>query len=1463
VVSAAAVVAVPAVVTVGAAPAAAADTTILSSTFDDGTISPWTANGGAQLSVVPSPDGTGKSLQVSNITHDYDGAALNLMGLLTPGVQYTVSFQARLADASQPAGSVHFTVDDGNYSWIASPTALSATAWTTITGTYTLSASATKANMYLNSGTAPFPVVLMDNVTITGPAGGAGGGGTCTPTSPTTLVSANFDDQTLDGLQQDGGATYSYDPTTSTALRVSGRNGDYVGVQTAALSTLKPGDTITATAKIRLAGTTTATTSARLVAKPAYNWIGNASGISSTGWTTIGGTFTVPSGTDTSQLQIYVGTDNLSDGTSTYDYYLDDLTITSGTTTLVSATFEDQTLDGLQQDGGPTFTYEAVPSGGYALHVGGRNGDYVGVQTAALSTLKPGDTVTATARIRLAGTTTATTSARLVAKPAYNWIGNQSGVSSTAWTTIGGSYTVPSGTDTTQLQIYVGTDNLTDGTSTYDYLLDDVTITLPGNDCGGTGGTGGTGSTCTYPTTDTVISSTFEDGTADGWAPRADGKGSATVSVVDGGQNSAKALAVTNRLDQGTGAGHDVTCLLQPGQTYQMTGWVRFGTGQPTDDVWLSLANTVAGSTSYTTLGQFTGVSNTGGWTQVTQKFTAPATSDSALLYFETKYYSGGAIGNTSDLYLDNLTLTKVTVNVQDITPIKDTLPFPVGVAASDPELTGAPGQLLAKHFDQVTPENTMKPEGWYDASHNFVTTNADADTLMTFAQQNGLRVYGHTLVWYQQTPDWFFQDAQGNFLTNSPADQAIMKQRLDAHIDGVAKYLSDKFGKFGSATNPLVSFDVVNEVVSDNAGDPQGLRQSHWYQILGDSYITEAFNRAEQDFNHTYADPSATRPVALFLNDYNTEQSGKRARVLDLVNNLIAAGVPIDGVGHQFHVTMSTPLSSLKDAIDGFNGIQTATGHQLYQAVTELDVPTGTPVTQANLIDQGYYYQGIFDMLRAEYAAGAKIFSATVWGLTDGQSWRSSSGAPLVFDDSLQAKPAYYGITDQALPAKQLTAVVFAQGSSDVDVATANATANVEWSQLPLHQVGNNAGFQLRWSADHLTAFVSVTDATNDSTDAVSFAWGDGTSKATVNRNGTSTGGVSAQVASTSTGWKAVVDLPIALTASATPKLDVAVTDGTATSDWNTPGSLGTLQLVEPLSYTEIPEATTAPAIDGTKDPVWSQASTVVTTKQISGAANGAKATVYQLWKDHYLYVLADVTDPTIDVSSPNAYEQDSVEIFTDPGNAKNGSYRPDDAQMRINANNVVSFGTGDEAAQTARLTSATSRTATGYIVEARIDLLDYAGVGTFQGVDYEVNDGTNGARTANFGWAEQTGTAYQTTSRWGVGRLVIAPPAITTQPADQTVKASGSVTFTAGAVSVEPLTVRWQSRQGVNGWQDVPGATSSALVVTVNGYALNTTQYRAVFTDADGRTATTQAATLTVTAANGNTPPGQAKKF
>ncbi len=340
--------------------------------------------------------------------------------------------------------------------------------------------------------------------------------------------------------------------------------------------------------------------------------------------------------------------------------------------------------------------------------------------------------------------------------------------------------------------------------------------------------------------------------------------------------------------------------------------------------------------------------------------------------------------------------------DVEDLTPLKDTVPFPIGVAIDARETTGDAAKLLLRHFNQFTPENHMKPEAWYDSTHAFAP-NPQIASLMDFAQANNLRVYGHVLVWHRQVPSWFFLRDDGvTPLTSDPADQEILRQRLHDHIFSVARYLSDGWGPFGGG-NPVVAFDVVNEVISDNPSDPDGMRQSEWYRILGEQYIDLAFEYADEAFNHQYAAPGADKPVTLFINDYNTEVPSKRANYLALIDRLLARGVPIGGIGHQFHVNLGVPVEDLAAALDD------ASGRGLVQAVTEFDAPTGG-TSAADFIRQGYYYRDAFRVFRAH---AKELFSVTVWGLDDARSWRASEGGPLIFDGNLRAKPAYYGIVD------------------------------------------------------------------------------------------------------------------------------------------------------------------------------------------------------------------------------------------------------------------------------------------------------------------------------------------------------------------------------------------------------------------------------------------------------------------
>ncbi|HEX5996969.1 MAG TPA: endo-1,4-beta-xylanase [Jiangellales bacterium] len=1153
---------------------------------------------------------------------------------------------------------------------------------------------------------------------------------------PVVVLANDFEGGSFTPWQPRGGTTLAITNEaghdSANSLSVTGRTANWNGVQTDAIALFDQGVTYTISAWVKLpAGTAGPVGINFAVNQPGdptneFPWVGGRINTTADTWVQIGGTYALPPGQATATLYI-----EASDATTSF--LVDDVLITAPPSApeveiLAENDFEDGSVAPWQGRGAASIaiTNAEGRDSANSLAVTGRTATWNGVQTDAIALgFEQGVTYTISAWVKLPAGSTETVGINFgVNQPGdptneFPWVGGRINTTADAWVQIGGTYTLPTGQATATLYIEAST--------TSDFLVDDILVTGPGS--------GG-------PEPGVVLTTDFEDG-LDGWVARESGAAAHMVAVsTEQAHGGAQSAEVSGRDNQGDGIGVDIAPITEPGVSYTLTAWARFAPDQETDELWLSLASTTGSSTAFATLARFTNVTNDG-WNQVTASFNVPE-ADVSLLYFETRWQDNQTL-NTSDFYVDDIVLEiPPPPVVQPLTPLQDTVDFPLGAAIDSRETTGSPSELLLRHYGQITPENHMKPDAWYDADRNF-RPHSEAIAIMDFAEANDLRVYGHVLVWHSQVPPWFFQDAAGNPLTNSPEHQEQLRTTLQNHIDNVANWLATEYGQFGGG-NPIVAFDVVNEVVSDASTDPGGLRQSDWYRILGEDFIDLAFQYAEQAFNVRNAAPGATNPVTLFINDYNTEQSGKQDRYRALIERLLARNVPVDGVGHQFHLSINTPISSLAAALNRFADLD------LVQAVTELDVTVGTPVSPAAIIEQGYYYRDAFEVFRSHDATNDDLLAVTIWGLSDNRSWRSTQ-APLPFDGGLQAKPAYYGIADpDELPALLRTANVF---GGDVPLTGAPFDA-VEWRQLPAHQLSNEAGsFGLRWVDDHLAVLATVA---SDTADTLEFEYAG--SVVTFAKNNPGTAGV---VNDDGPGWQAVVHLPHSgIAAGDTGTFDIrALGGGQVIGAWNSPGALGALSYLEPLSYLEVVEAGAAPSIDGAIDDLWSDATVVRTEKLVEGSTN-AQADVRTLWLGDTLYVLFEVDDPVIDLTSGDPWQQDSVELFIDAGNAKNGPYRAQDAQMRINVDNVRSFGTGDAAAQAARLTSATSRTDTGYIVELAVTMMGTNAPGAFHGLDFQVNDGSpregqaTGARTAVHTWAEPTGTGFQTTARWGVGQLV-----------------------------------------------------------------------------------------------------------
>ncbi|WP_245529018.1 endo-1,4-beta-xylanase [Beutenbergia cavernae] len=873
-----------------------------------------------------------------------------------------------------------------------------------------------------------------------------------------------------------------------------------------------------------------------------------------------------------------------------------------------------------------------------------------------------------------------------------------------------------------------------------------------------------------------VVTSDFEDGTTQGWS----GRGSASVAVTaDAAHDGAASLLVTGRTQAWNGASLDVTSAFEAGTTYGVDLWLRLATGAEPTDLRVSVQRDAGGSSIFDTVATVSATADA--WVQVAAEYTMPAAAEATQLYVEST-------GSLTDFLLDGVVVTgeEVPPVQEDIPPLRDVLAgdFGIGVAIDARETTGASAQLLTRHFGQITAENAMKPESIQPTEGEFTFEAADA--LVAFAQQNDLRVYGHTLVWHSQTPEWFFARADGTPLTSSPEDQAILLGRMEAHITAMGE-------RFGDAA---WAWDVVNEAIDES--QPDGLRRSRWYEVLGPDYLTHAFRFADAAF------PDAQ----LFLNDYNTEFPAKREAMYRVVADLIADGVPIDGVGHQLHVNLTRPVAQVDATLARFAELGVA------QAVTELDVSISRSADESlpttppeRLVEQGYYYRDLFEVLRAH-----ELASVTLWGLHDGRSWLRTwpierpHEAPLAFDDRLQAKPAYWGIVDPGqLPHLPRAARVPAAA---VELGP-DAPTDPEWSLVPLTEVGaSEAGtstFGGRWDASRLTVLVRVADATPEGDDAVEL-FADGPVPYRVARDGTTTGEGSGAVVierPDGTGYDVVAALPLtAAEPGASVPFDLRLTDASVGQvSWSDlshtqetrPERRGALELSEEVPVVDVPLARVVPVVDGVVEAAWDGAVVVATGVQVEGTP-GASADVRLLWSDGALHALAEVTDPEIDTSNSNAWEQDSVEIFLDPGNTKAGAYDPDDGQYRVSATGHVSIS-GDLEVIGDNLTSAATLTPTGYVVEASL-VLDGAATSVLAGLELQVNDATDGARSSVRTWADPTGLSYQNTSRWGVARLAgRAVPACTSTVTDDVrgpLVISDGVTCLDGAEVRGPVLVR-----------------------------------------------------------------------
>jgi endo-1,4-beta-xylanase len=485
------------------------------------------------------------------------------------------------------------------------------------------------------------------------------------------------------------------------------------------------------------------------------------------------------------------------------------------------------------------------------------------------------------------------------------------------------------------------------------------------------------------------IVSGFEDGTAQGWVSRL-GVETVLASNADA-RTGAYSLLTTGRQKAYAGPKLDVTATVQKGSRYTVSAWVKLAPGeQQPAKVRLSVQRDYQGESVYETVVGDTAIT-TGGWTQLSGTYTLAHDADTVSLYLETTE-------GTASFYMDDFELSLVPpLAIEKDIPSLHGLyqgQFSIGTAIEAFQTEGAYGELVQKHFNSVVAGNAMKPISLQPSEGQFHWE--DADQIVQFAKQHGLAIRFHTLVWHNQTGDWMFKDKNGQPMTPTAENKKLLLDRLEAHIRAVvARY-----------KNVITDWDVVNEVIDPD--QPDGMRRSKWYQITGTEYIEKAFRVTRE---------AAGPKARLFINDYNTHEPKKRDFLYGLVRDLLAKGVPIDGVGHQTHVRLEFPaIGEIEQSIEKFASLG------LDNQITELDMGLYSndtdryeAIPEALLIRQAHRYRALFEMFSRHRD---QISNVTFWGTDDGNTWLSTFpiarlDKPLLFDERLKAKYAYWALVD------------------------------------------------------------------------------------------------------------------------------------------------------------------------------------------------------------------------------------------------------------------------------------------------------------------------------------------------------------------------------------------------------------------------------------------------------------------
>ena len=341
--------------------------------------------------------------------------------------------------------------------------------------------------------------------------------------------------------------------------------------------------------------------------------------------------------------------------------------------------------------------------------------------------------------------------------------------------------------------------------------------------------------------------------------------------------------------------------------------------------------------------------------------------------------------------------------------------------------------KLLAHHFDTITPTNEMNAYSLLDQRASKASEDgmprmnfATADKMIKFAQDNGLKVRGHVLVWDAYMTPWFFHE--GYDTKNPVVDQETMRLRLKSYIEQVITHFETQF------PGVVYCWDVVNEAVGDGAdqykvNDLRHVRTMRngqpnpFYEYVGEDYVELSFLYARDVVEALGAD------IKLFYNDYNAIYDGKRAGIKQLLRSINTYAkdengeyrILVDGVGMQGYIGgygkqqgcfSSNDVNLLRKSIKEY----AALGVEVQ--VTEMSLRN---YEEDKNPQHAAFYGKVFEVFcTANDGENNPLTSVAIWGLLDcnnqpnSYSWKQNGPYCGLFTVKLRVKDSFKTIYTQ-----------------------------------------------------------------------------------------------------------------------------------------------------------------------------------------------------------------------------------------------------------------------------------------------------------------------------------------------------------------------------------------------------------------------------------------------------------------